>query len=77
MSDRPFVTHAGDVRPDDPRWWIVESDDHATLKRGDLVRAVEDPEYNNWLVDKEYRLHKLHDSFGTYVPLMLHFPGSL
>ena len=62
---------AGQVPPGPTLYEVTYTHKHQTLKRGDLVRMVEDPRYNNLLLRTDWTLHLLQDEHDQYVHLRL------
>jgi hypothetical protein len=50
---------------------VVFTHGHRTLRRGDLVRMLEDPQYHNVLLRTDWTLHSLQGEDGDYVHLRL------
>jgi hypothetical protein len=48
---------------------VVFTHGHRTLRRGDLVRMLEDTEYKNVLLRTDWTLHTLQGEDGDYVHL--------
>lgn len=73
MSNPPTPdVHAGEVPCGPALYEVIDAHEHKTLKVGDLVRMVEDPHYNNWLLRTDNTLHALQNGQGDlYVWLRL------
>lgn len=62
---------SGTVVPGPTLYEVTYTHGHRTLKRGDIVRVVEDPHDNNLLLRADWTLHTLADEHDQYVHLRL------
>jgi hypothetical protein len=66
MSDEVI---AGNVPCGTALYEVVFTHCHKTLRRGDLVRMLEDPQYHNVLLRTDWTLHTLQGEDDQYVHL--------
>lgn len=62
---------AAKVAPGEAWFEVACAVDHLTLKPGDIVKMVESPRYENFLLRNDFTLHSLQGESEQYVVLAL------
>ena len=62
---------AAKVAPGKAWYEVACAVDHPTLKPGDIVKMVESPQYENFLLRNDFTLHNLQGGSEQYVVLTL------